>query len=260
RSGGTLGSANHLGRYLGLVLPISLALTLTHRRPWMSRFSSLTTVVGTFAIFQTLTRSAWIGLFFSIIIMVFLMFHHRLITFRAVFKLGTMALAMIAIIIALWTPIEKRLFGDDNGSSYTRITTAKVAMRIIRDYPLFGCGINNYGAVLPDYWIAEDVFTREAAVHNNYLLYAAEIGLIGFAAYLWLLMAAGSSIMRAIRSHNVYFATVAVGIMASFGAYLLEALSDKSYKESYTLLLSFWGLLAITEALNRLSKNSKKGL
>lgn len=259
RSGGSIGNANHLARYIGLILPLAFVTSFTERRRGMRAFSTLTMFIGSLGLISTFTRSAWIGLVLSLIIMLPLMIINRLVTLRILFRLGTVAIVGVIIVFLFRQPIEARLFGDDNGSGYTRITTSKVALAIINDYPLIGCGINNYGSMLPEYWLAEDVFTRDAAVHNNYLLYAAEIGLLGFAAYLWLLIAAGAQIFRAMKSRMPYYAAVAVGVMAAFGAYLVEALSDKSYKESYTLLLTFWALLAIVEAIIRLNESTDKG-
>ena len=259
RAGGSIGNANHLARYLGMILPIALVIALTERRRWMRSAASVASLVGTLGIIATMTRSAWIGLLVSIAVMLPLMLRHRLLTLRILLRLGAAAMAGAVIVILFSGPIIERMTNDDNGSAQTRITTSKVALAIIKDYPLIGCGINNYGALLPEYWLGEDVFTRKAPVHNNYLIYAVEIGLLGLGAYLWLLIAAVVRTFRALRSRISYHTAVAVGAAASLAAYCVEALSDKSYKESYTLLLTFWALLAVVEAVNRFNAESPEG-
>ncbi len=253
RSGGTLGNANHLGRYFGLILPISLALALTRTDTRMNRIAVLISGIGMLGVINTMSRSAWVGIAFSFMMIVPLIFKHRHFTLRTFVKLGSALLVAALMLAVLWEPIYERITRPDNGSANTRITTAKVALRIIEDFPLFGCGINNYGAMLDEYWIAEDSFTRKAAVHNNYLLYAAETGLLGLTAYLWLLIAFFARLRRAMASPIKHYSVIAIGMFTAYGAYLLEALSDKSYKENYMLLLTFWALLAITEAIIRLS-------
>ncbi len=253
RSGGTLGNANHLGRYFGLILPIAFALALTRTDVFMSRFAMLVSAVGVLGVINTMSRSAWVGIAFSFMLILPMILKHRLFTLRSFVKLGSALLFGLLTLFVLWQPIYARITRPDNGSAKTRLTTAKVALRIIEDFPLVGCGINNYGAMLEEYWISEDPFTRKAAVHNNYLLLAAETGLLGLTAYLWVLIAFFVRLRRALSSRFSHYSVVAIGIMSAYGAYLLEALSDKSYKENYMLLLTFWALMAICEAIIRLS-------
>ncbi len=251
RSGGSLGNANHLGRYLGLILPIAYMMVFTRHHRTLTLAAALVSIAGTLAIINTLSRSAWIGLVFSVLVMLPLMLKHRHINFRALWLLGAAAIFVAMLMILYGDIIWLRLTEDDHGSTWTRFTTAKVAFAIIKDFPFFGCGINNYGAMLPEYWIGEDTFTNKAAVHNNYLLYMAEIGLIGFSAVIWWLAAFGLRIAKAIKSADKFYSAIAIGFMGGYAAMLLESLSDKSYKENFSLLLILWTLMALTEAIIR---------
>jgi len=256
RPGGTVGHCNHLARYIGLLLPLSIILSLVSRSRLMRWFSAIVSIAGIVALISTLTRSSWIGLLASIFIMVPYMFAWRLMSFRTISKFIAAMLIFAGIIIAFGPVIIGRITSYDLGSARTRITTAKVAWNIIQDHPALGIGINNYGTALEKYWDADDPFTRKAAVHNTYLLYMAEIGFIGFAVYLWLLIAFFIRIKKAIRGRVRLYSAVAIGIMGSFAGFLLTALTDKSYKESYTLLLIFFTLAAIIEGIIQLNKKS----
>ncbi|OGB99740.1 hypothetical protein A2V82_03465 [candidate division KSB1 bacterium RBG_16_48_16] len=257
RPGGTIGHCNHLARYIGLIIPISIALLLTGETRFQRAFAGLTSLAGIVALIYTLTRSSWIALALSILVVLYLIFRKNLISMRTMFKISITAMAM-AVIIALFSQvIWGRITTYDKGSAKTRITTAKVAWNIFQAHPLIGVGINNYGTMLPEYWNSEDSFTRRAAVHNTYLLYLAEIGIFGFAVFLWLLIAFYSSAKNAMASRSAYLKIVAIGIMGSFAGYLVSALGDKSYKENFTLLLVFWSLAAIIEAINRMNRESE---
>ncbi len=253
RPGGTVGHCNHLARYIGMLLPLSIILSLVTRSRALRWFSAIVSVSGIVALISTLTRSSWIGLFSSVFIMVPFMFAWRLMSFQTILKFFTATLIFAGIIAAFGPVIIGRITSYDMGSARTRITTAKVAWNIIRDHPVLGVGINNYGTALEKYWDAEDPFTRKAAVHNTYLLYLAEIGAPGFAVYLWLLIAFFLRIKKAVRSRFRLNSAVAIGIMGSFAGYLLTALTDKSYKESLTLLLIFFTLAAMIEGINNLN-------
>ncbi len=255
RAGGSIGDANHLARYMSFILPLAAVTALTERRRSMRLAGVAALAVGGYGVAATLTRSAWIGLAFAFLFLVPLLINFRLLTMRVILRLSAMTTAVLIVLVLFHRPLFERLTGDDNGSWRTRITTAKVALDIVRDYPLFGCGINNYGTLFNTYWSSEDVFTRKAAVHNTYLLYAAETGLVGLAAYLWLLAAALVRTWRALKCRLPQYSATAVGLFLAWIAYLVEALTDKSYKECYTLLLTFWALLAVTEALIRLDQS-----
>jgi len=254
RSGGSLGNTNHLGRYFGLLLPIAFTIFLTHRKNRLKNFAGCVALFGTVSLVNTLSRSAWAGFVFSLLIMAPLMLKYRLVSYRTLWLISFAGICLASFLFfsadILWT----RLTGDDQGAAMTRITTAKVAWEIIKDYPFFGCGINNYGAMLSDYWIGEDTFTNRAAVHNNYLLYMAEIGIIGFAAIIWWLVAFARRITAAIKSKSRFYQAVAIGIMGGYSGMLLTSLTDKSYKENFSLLLTLWVLMAMTEAIIRMDR------
>jgi len=251
RPGGTIGHCNHFARYVGLLVPVAIVLALVqHKR--MSLLFTVVAIAASVALVNTLTRSSWIGLVLSLMVMLPAMLRFRHISFRILGKLSVAAVIFLILMAFFFKPIWGRIVSDDKGSANTRITTAKVALEIIRDYPITGCGINNYGSLMGSYWNAEDSFTRYAAVHNTYLLYAAEIGVLGFAVYLWLLIAFFLRIRRAMRSRKPYFSTIAIGIWGGYIAFLATALTDKSFKENFTLLLVLWGLMAIVEAMNRM--------
>lgn len=250
RPGGTIGHCNHLARYIGLLLPMSIILAFTEKSRWNRRFSFVVATVGLVALVFTLTRSAWMGILLSVLVMGPLMFTQRLLNMRTLAKIVLAIILVAVIIFALGDIIYDRIVGDDEGSAMTRWTTAKVAFKIIQDHPFLGVGINNYGTVLKDYWLSEDRFTRKAAVHNTFLLFASEIGLIGFGAYMWFLIAFYARTKRAIKSFSKYYSSIAIGVMGGFAAFVLTAFSDKSYKESFPVLLLFWGLAAIVEAIN----------
>jgi O-antigen ligase len=258
RPGGTIGHCNHLARYVGLLLPVSITLALTHSSRGMRLFTGLVSVAGLLSLLYTLTRSAWIGLFVSITVIGYYLFVRGHLNLRLISKIGFAALLFLLLVIFYRSLIIGRVMDYDFGSAKTRLTTARVALKIIRDHPFLGVGINNYGTVLDTYWDAEDTFTRRTAVHNAYLLIAAEIGLLGFGSFIWILAAAYTRIRRAIRLRVRELSILAIGIMGAFSGFLVTALSDKSHKESYILLFVFWALLAIVEAVIRYGESAAR--
>ena len=257
RPGGTIGHCNHLARYIGLLLPVSIVLSLTGETKFQRIFAGITSLTGLVALIYTLTRSSWIGLICSIIVMLFLVFKSRLLNMRTMSKISFAAVVFLLIIAAFGNVIWGRITTYDRGSTRTRWTTAKVAWDIIKDHPIMGIGINNYGAVIEEYWDSMDSFTRKSAVHNTYLLFWVELGIFGFGIFLWILFAFFQRIKRALHSHSRYYRIISIGLMGSLVGYLVAALGDKSYKENFTLLMIFWALAAVIEAVNRLNDESE---
>lgn len=254
RPGGTVGHCNHLARYIGFILPVSIIIAMTEKSRVMRWFAAVVTAAGLVALIYTLTRSSWLGLVISVLFMIPFMFRWRLISFRVMVKFMLAAIVFILILFAFSDVIRGRLTTYDLGSARTRITTAKVAWNIIKDHPLIGAGINNYGTLLEKYWDVEDSFTRRAAVHNTYLLYMAEIGIPGFGVYIMLLIMFFIRTKKAMRSRFGYYSAVAIGIMGSLAGYFFSAFADKSYKENFTLILIFFTLAAVIEGINHLNK------
>jgi len=259
RPGGTVGHCNHLARYIGFILPVSIIIAMTERARAMRWFAAIVTAAGLVALIYTLTRSSWLGLLISVLFMIPFMFRWRLISFRVLGKFMLAAIVFILILLAFSDVIRGRLTTYDLGSAHTRITTAQVALNIIQDHPLIGAGINNYGALLEEYWDGEDAFTRKAAVHNTYLLYMAEIGIPGFIVYMVLLIVFFFRTKKAMRSRFGYYSAVAIGIMGSLAGFFFSAFADKSYKENFTLILVFFTLAAVVEGINHLNKQIEQG-
>jgi O-antigen ligase len=253
RPGGTVGLCNSVARYFGLIVPIAFSLMLVSRSRstrWLAGSVVLMTTIG---LIYTLTRSAWLASLIAFALMFPFFMIRRLVTMRMMVQMVFLA-AVFSILLAVYGHIlYGRIVSDDYGSARSRLTTAKVAFRVIKDHPFIGVGINNYGNVLERYWDSEDTFTRRAAVHNTFLQYVAEIGILGFTAYLWLLVAAYLRIRQAISSRSDFLAAVAVGILGSYFFFIISALPAIANKNNITVVLSFWGLLAVAEAINRMS-------
>ncbi len=248
RPGGTVGNVNGFARYLGFILPIASVMMLTTRNRRVLLLGFLASLAGLVALILTQSRSVWGAYGIGMVLALAFVVTRQLVTMRTLKRISIAALMVAALAVIYGDFIYSRLTSDDHGSAKARLTTAEVALRIIEDHPIIGVGANNYDSYLRSYWLVEDPFTRIAVVHNNYLLIMAEIGIVGFAAFAWLLIALWVRTQRAMTCRVKYFREVAVGIFASLVCFLLASLAD-GYKSSLTLMYLFWTLAAIIEAL-----------
>ncbi|GAP10788.1 lipid A core - O-antigen ligase [Bellilinea caldifistulae] len=99
--------------------------------------------------------------------------------------------------------------GDNEYSLVTRLEAWKILGEIIKANPIFGLGPSNYYFFTPFYRILG--YSVSFNSHNNYIDIVAQIGLLGLAAYFWLIFEIFSSGWRArklIENQNFEYAFV----------------------------------------------------
>jgi O-antigen ligase len=121
----------------------------------------------------------------------------------------------------------------------------KSALQLIRDHPLFGVGPDNFlyayrgRYLLPEAWQESSL----SHPHNVILDFAARLGLIGLAVFIWMQIAFWRSALRAWRqakatlsidhaapsSHGASEVALLIGLMASMVDFLAHGLVDASY-------------------------------
>jgi len=101
---------------------------------------------------------------------------------------------------------------------FLRMESARVALRMVGDYPLTGVGLNNFIPQLPFYWQAPETVRFLQPVHNLYLLMIAETGLAGLVIFLWLLVL---TVKKILGHYRLIFALSAILLLGFFDHYWL---------------------------------------
>jgi O-antigen ligase len=129
-----------------------------------------------------------------------------------------------------------------------RLATQRVGLRMLQDRILTGVGPGGYMEAFPDYAAVTDVTLRRVtAPHNLYVGLAAELGLIGLAAWLLVIGAALLLGLRAIR-HLSVLPGEAAGTLRPYVASCLAALAGWSVASMF-LHLSYVRVILIVVAL-----------
>lgn len=119
----------------------------------------------------------------------------------------------------LWKKILKIIKGIETSG---RITYWQEAWRMIKEYPIFGVGVNAYSLAAPQYKISWGGYP-----HNCYLQMLAEIGIPGFFCFIWLLYRLFKNSVRKLKDINDPFCRmILLGAMAAFGGFLLHSFFD----------------------------------
>lgn len=216
RAFGTFGQPNPYAGYLGLALPLALALTLwaatagwRRRRPLFYLrfvfFAGASILIGA-GLIASWSRGAWLGAVVA-----------GLTVLALASTGGRLAMAAgAAAIFLLWPLVPPALTGrlaeigayfgvwnargvpvtDANFSVLERVAHWQVAWEMFADHPWLGVGVGNWAVVYPRYAFAPWSDPLGHA-HNVLFHFAAEAGIIGALAFLcfWL-----GSLVAALRS------------------------------------------------------------
>lgn len=118
-------------------------------------------------------------------------------------------------------------------------------VRMLRDRPVFGAGINAYQSTMAPYRAGDPYLVPEPYPHNIFLSSWTEVGLLGLAAFAWIL--AGLIVLpwrgyrRAERSARAIF----WGLGSAFTMLLVHGMVDTPYWKN-DLSVEFWILAALT--------------
>ena len=135
---------------------------------------------------------------------------------------------------------------DDSEAPWVvgRLSLWGAAIRMIVAHPLLGVGPDNfrhfYGAEL-----GLESWDERVQANNLYLDVLADVGVLGLAAFLWVIAAPLVRALRALRAQvDDRQRLLILGVMVSASAFLLHGLLDSFLAFTPTALL-FWALLGV---------------
>ncbi len=240
RGTGTLAHPPYLSCYLLLVIPVllSIGLTASRRRAWLGFAAFLLACGGLGA---TMSRWPWVlALLEIVLVLVVLVFLKQIAVQRA---LGAVILGLFVLLLALLPFKDKlmnRITGDFKESVQFREDGFRASFAAISERPLMGFGLNNtavyLGQYLPDLewgltteeFASRTLHLRAPVVLGNGLMHVIEeTGLLGFLAFLLLLVGAFVSGFRSMavtsgENRAVCWALM-VGMLAALGEQLIDA-------------------------------------
>jgi O-antigen ligase len=154
----------------------------------------------------------------------------------------------------LYTKVYERLAGEDQGSAESRIPQFEIAFDIIQDHPLLGVGINNYSEIMWEYDnTAEGLGSiTYFPVHNIFLHVTAETGILGAAAFMWLVtIIIFDATGYACRQTDPYRKHAVIGLLGGIIAFLVHGLADTASIGS-KLFYFLWFYAGVIYAIRRM--------
>lgn len=165
--------------YIGFVLPLAVALLVEN---YKRKNFWLLVIVLWLAVLFSFSRSAYLGLIFSLAAMIFL--GRRILFFRGKIIIIALALATLAVFVLPQNPVSARFsssFNINEGSNAERFENWREALGVIGNNAFLGVGIGNY---------PRSYFRQPIYAHNLYLDIWSEMGI--FALVAWVVIIFGA--------------------------------------------------------------------
>lgn len=259
-------SANGFGAWLIIMLPILYGIfyALIINKPkkiipvilWLLAGILIICLAGALIACLVLTRSrgAWAGLSFAVIFFI-------AVKKNRIFPI-IVVLMLLASLIAIPFFIHMSIGGQDTifaikqslvpmmqNMDIVRTNLWREALLIVRDFPVFGCGLNTYSIVAPHY--KSGLLEAGIYPHNSYLQMAAETGLVGLASFLFVIASLfASSILSMNRIKDPFYKSILLGLLTGLVALLAHSFFDVHF---YALQLAtlMWFIMGLIIAVQR---------
>lgn len=254
RPHGTLG---HYMTYAGaLMLAVPVLLTV-HRR-LAGAWHRLLVLGALVVVGLTMTRSAWIGSAVALAVYAALRWvpGRRPGTMRgpsswAAYGVPLLVAAVVMgfVLLSLAGPQAlydrgKSIFSLDNPTNRDRLAMAATGLRVIKAHPLVGIGPGLMERVYPAWRVEWAVKADNPHLHNNALQIAAERGLLGLAAWLWLMAALAVGAWRVLRAAGPFGTggPEARAALTALAAFMVMGLFEYNFSDSEVLMILLYAL------------------
>lgn len=226
------GPAAHVMTLSGLLLPVALVgLTLwmhDRKNGWLASVTLLTT----FALLITFTRSAWLGWIIAVAVLL-VSRRPRALAWAAPLALVALTLMPLSLFGRMVSSFDTR-----QSSNLDRIRMLEAGVEIIKDYPLLGVGPANMKEIYPLYRKHDAPRFRIPHLHNNLVQLWAERGVLAPVAYLLLMTLFLRQCLRGWAGTHSRYAEAGIAVAVGLGA---AGLFEFNFGDTEV----FWALLDV---------------
>ena len=250
---GTIIHPVFMGAAMGSLGLLSFAFGLTLRRSLTKVTALAITAACVLCLYLSHTRAALVAFVIVMLGMIVVALAHQHLSWRTV---GRVTLALLIGAAVFFPQLEAR-FEENFGTGHfneevtSRYQLNDLAGRMIADHPALGVGLNNFEVVMPPYENHGIIFINNP-VHNLYLLYLAETGIVGLAGLLFVGISMYNVALRLARSRDRLLGGVGLGVSAAMAFLFIEELLGFSLRQDQPLAL-YWIFAGLAVACYRMS-------
>lgn len=159
-----------------------------------------------------------------------------------------------AVIVSFVPPIHRRLavevnFASSSNTLVGRFELWRVSLQMLEHHVLFGAGLSGFAQTIAPYWNPTHI-DRFIYPHNIVLTFWSETGLLGLAAFAWIMFTGFRISWRGWRRRASDWRPMRLGILLALVAVVVHGLVDVPYFKN-DLALEFWALIGLAWAGNR---------
>jgi O-antigen ligase len=215
RPAGFFGTWDGAAVMMAMIFPVGLAYLLVIEEPWIRRLTILGLTIVFVGILLTKTRATWVAILISTIMVIWLTRIRARVSRKTLARIVAASVVLIAPALPF---VASRLLTGTYGED--RLPLIYTAIAMIKDNWVAGVGLGNYVFYMQDY--LAPAFREEwtFTVHNEYLLWLAETGVLGFALYYLLLGLVIAKLWRISKSSDAWIFLVSAGLCAALIASL----------------------------------------
>lgn len=248
-------NTNTLGSLCAISVIIAVYLYFEEKILYKKIFAGVILISSFGFLAISLSRGNWLA-FMAALVFACISLRKRLISWKAlVFACGIILLIGVATLtlknygLDVQRMVNMRIQRTDEASiNRNRVAIWKTGLRIVQDNWLLGIGIDNFSNRFGDYVDWMEYQKVGMSGHNDYLTVMAELGLVGFLIFSYLIFLLIRSAMK-IEAFNDRVFFMAFGICILVSAFFLGIL----YRKAIWL---YFALVSVSASINCRGKSS----
>jgi len=256
-------SYGNYGAFVSMFLMVLLSRFLFDKKPYDKVIWIILLVFYASALCFSLSRGVWVSMAVTIPFLLFQRMegrgHQRVILLCAIFFFGLLVLSIPSLSQLTYGRVAT-IFDLSYASNRVRLLRWGAALMMFIQNPILGRG---YGAFALEYQedsaLVGELSKYQMSAHNEYLQTLAETGILGFGAWIWLLVAffvCGFRYLR--RIEDSFYRSVIIGLMAAELSLLVYFLVN-SLLAFDKIGIPFWMIYGLLPAVGRMA-DRKEGL
>lgn len=229
----TWDNPNRFAKYLDLVLPLSFVYLLAQKNAKEKMLPAVLVGLGSVSLVLTNSLGGMVAVFAALMIL-FAVKNWRLCLIFLV------VLSLVLVLNFDWLTNVANRYGDPGRRLYT---WKNIVFPIVKDYPITGSGLGTYGKVFHNY--SQAVQAIRSSAHSIYFNYLSELGILGLAMLLWVIVIFFRNSITYLRKHSFF---VGQGIIAGSLLSIFSAMihgTVETFIDFFQLGLLFWLIIGL---------------
>lgn len=226
------------------------------RRGRLRFFYALGFLIPAAAVVASLTRSATLALTFVIVILIWRLRRRREFLWAVLTGLSVVFVTVVLLPPEAWTKLRLLIDPDQDHTIVRRLSYQIIGWDLFVQSPVFGVGSGNFNEhyASVDYRFVPGRGDEPRPLHNIYLQYLSELGVLGFALFIGIIGSVSRALGRVASSSSCPDLRLQADVLlVGFFSTLLQL-----FFLSSNFLFPFWAIIGLSVAVIHLDKGSAK--